>query len=518
MPDIIVSPIGNDGTGDGTPAAPYASLRAALTAAGPQGTVVAADGTYDYVEFAAGDAGASGHPTTLKAANKWGARIIPTAAHHGILIADGCDYAVIDGFRVSGGTLDGIKTNADHTTVENCWIHDNGGQGVLGAGAAYTTVDSCLIERNGTASGEHGIYIDSDNAVVRNNVVRNNYDFGIHCYLAAGVDNITVENNISYDNTSSAIIVQGKGAAGTISINNNVACQGASSTLAPISLRGCNGAVVANNIMIGGVGQMLDQRVNEADPAVDCSGTVFDSNWVYLNTESNNRHAVSNTDELLSNTGFETDGTGGQPFANWTKSEAGSSTVTSDTDNEDAGGGDKCCKLHVDSGSSCAVYQSGVMVVGGVYTLQFRAKASTVVGMLLNPPSVSCSLTTTYKTFRITFVATATYLYLQRATSSGTYDIYIDNVSLKRAYGPQVRSITQRLFMPRPGSPLIDGGNNTYAPAADFWGETPPTTIQIGAIPYTKALHPRTMLNDPFNAVKLNRRYVDNRDRLKLMK
>jgi hypothetical protein len=256
---------------------------------------------------------------------------------------------------------------------------------------------------------------------------------------------------------------------------------------------------------------MLDQRVNEAGSPVDCSNTVFTNNHAYVNTDNNTTHATVNTDEILQNTGFETDGTGGQPFANWTKSESGSSTVTSDTDNEDSGS--KCCKLHVDSGSSCAVYQSSTMVVGGVYTLEFRAKASGVVSVQLNPPTVQCSLTTTYKTFRITFVAAATYLYLSRATGSGTYDIYIDNVSLKRAYGPQVHSVLQRMFWPEYGSRIIASGSNTYKPVSDFWGETPPTNVQIGAYPYTEHLHPRTMLHDPWNITKVRRRWWNWRRR-----
>lgn len=497
---------------------PSESIRDALTAAGPGGTVTVQPGEYTYLQIEATDAGVEGLPTTIQSAVKWGARIVPPTGRHGIYLASGADYITIDGFEVSGTdpARDGIKSNANHTVVKNCYIHDCGGQGVGAFSAPYLTVQDCLIEANGSASGDHGIYCSSDFCTITGNLIRQCHSFGIHCYLAAGVDNITIQNNVSYDHGSSAIIVQGKGTPATIVVANNVAAQGASNAEAAISLRGCNGAVVANNLMIGGIGQMLDQRVNEAGSPVDCSNTVFTNNHVYTNTENDNTHGAVNTDEILSNTGFETDGTGGQPFANWTKSESGSSTVTSDATNQDTGS--KCCKLHVDSGSSCAVYQSSTMVVGGVYTLEFRAKASGVVAVQLNPPIVQCSLTTAYKTFRITFVATATYLYLQRATGSGTYDIYIDNVSLKRAYGPQVRSITARLFYPRVGSRLIDAGSNTYKPATDFWGETLPTDVQIGAFPYTEHLHPRTMLNDPWNITKVNRRWWNWRRREQTLK
>lgn len=499
MPSVVVGPTD--------------SLQDAIDAASPGDTIEVIDGEYDFVEFGTGDGGSVGSPVTLKSATKWGARIVPASGHHGIYIADGCDYVVIDGMHVSGvsGDYDGIKTNADNTTIKNNWVHDCTQNGIGAFGAASAVIESNKVEDCGSDGFDHGIYCDSSGCVIRNNIARRCTGFGIHQYVLAGTQNASIYQNISYNNGSSGILIRGVGAGTACGhvVNNNIIGVASTDADAPIRIDDCNGAVVANNIIFPGTGMVVDER----DAT---TGTVWTNNIVYQLIDNQNTHGAVNTNEILQNTGFETDGIGGQPFANWTKSESGSSTVTSDTTNQDTGS--KCCKLHVDSGSSCAVYQSATMVVGGVYTLEFRAKASAVVGVQLNPPTVQCSLTTAYKTFRITFVATAAYLYLQRATGSGTYDIYIDNVSLKRAYGPSLHGAPQGLFFPRLGSSAIDAGSNTYKPATDFWGETPPTDVQIGAFPYTEHLHPRTMLNDPWNITKVNRRWWNWRRREQTLK
>jgi Right handed beta helix region len=56
-------------------------------------------------------------------------------------------------------------------------------------------IENNLIEYNGQHPHlHHGVYADSDGLILRNNIVRNNAGFGLHCYPA--VKNAVIANNL----------------------------------------------------------------------------------------------------------------------------------------------------------------------------------------------------------------------------------------------------------------------------------------------------------------------------------
>jgi hypothetical protein len=105
-----------------------------------------------------------------------------------------------------------------------------------------------------------------------------------------------------------------------------------------------------------------------------------------------------------------------------------------------------------------------------------------------------------------------------QCNSSGTYVMYLDNVTLLKAYGPEVHGRSVNMLWPKYGSRVIAAGSNTYAPALDFWGNAVPATIQIGAIPYTQQIHPRTFQHDPFSLTHLKTRWKAWRKRQAMLR
>jgi hypothetical protein len=143
-------------------------------------------------------------------------------------------------------------------------------------------------------------------------------------------------------------------------------------------------------------------------------------------------------DSATLNGGFETGG--GSPFANWTASVAGSSTVTSDASNVHSGSA--ACKFTVDgSNSNASIFQTPTgYIAGQAYIFRAWAKAS-VNGVSLttvttatftDSPTLAWNLTTSYAQINEHHVANSTSFGLKR-NSAASASIWIDDVFLQRA-------------------------------------------------------------------------------------
>jgi hypothetical protein len=226
-----------------------------LFRAGTAGSVVA-DG--DTVNFLAGtytcgvqtsNSGAAGSPITYKSIDKWGAKMICTAASDHVWKNTGA-YIVIDGFEVTHSGVAGaiarlgIYTTGTNTIVKNCHIHNcatniactgSGGSGIeadeTAGGRDYEFTENYVHSIGAVGcSFIQGVYL-STSGKIKNNLVHNVGFGGIHgwhdfqsadivnntvfnCgygiiygggdyYLAPGsADYINVHNNICYDNTT----------------------------------------------------------------------------------------------------------------------------------------------------------------------------------------------------------------------------------------------------------------------------------------------------------------------------
>jgi pectate disaccharide-lyase len=239
-----ISPAGKP-TNDGSRGKPWPSLEFALGKAGGGNTFVFLPGVYPGpITVPDAFAGTEKSPTVIKSDEKWKAVIVGSMTK-GISVGDHCQWTVVDGFEILGAREEGIKSDADHTIIRNCWIHNNTSMGIGAHHAKDLTIEDNLIEFNGChIQFDHGIYAGGDGLVIHGNIVRHNAAFGIHLYPA--VTNSRIYQNLIYgqEHHAALLVVCPKGDAGTNQIYQNTLV-GKSTAL---ELWNANGTLVANNI------------------------------------------------------------------------------------------------------------------------------------------------------------------------------------------------------------------------------------------------------------------------------
>ena len=149
---------------------------------------------------------------------------------------------------VLGGLTDGIKMEADHDTVRNCWVHNNTAMGVAMHHRNGGIIESNLIEFNGSHPQlDHGIYADGDGLIVKSNIVRHNAGYGMQLYPKAS--NFVVSSNLIYGHPRKAGIILAcpKGGGKNRVINNTLAENNGG-----IDVWDGDGEVIANNILVSG--------------------------------------------------------------------------------------------------------------------------------------------------------------------------------------------------------------------------------------------------------------------------
>jgi len=256
---ILASLIAADGMGDtycvaptgkaendGSREKPWASVEQALAKVGGGHTIVLTPGTYHGPIFIAkAYAGTAEHPTIIKSEVKWQA-VIMGAPYHVIASGDDCHWVVIDGFEVLGARHDGIKMSGDHSTVRNCWVHNNSAMGVAMHNKKGGVIENNLVEFNGQHEQfHHGVYASGEDLIVRNNIVRHNSSFGLHLYPS--MKNARVENNLvsGHKEKPGIILSCPKGGGRNVIVNNTIV-----GNRGGIAIWQGDGEVVANNILI----------------------------------------------------------------------------------------------------------------------------------------------------------------------------------------------------------------------------------------------------------------------------
>jgi hypothetical protein len=200
---------GNDGLSTNTPW----SLSHAITSAGASNTVIVMPGLYS----GEADIGAAPYQT-WKSQVKWGAQFFNSPGNGiGIYPESTAHHITIDGFSISNAAKTGIICYGSNATVRNCWVQKSGSGGMASTGSGFfanynssqslfnLVVEQNLFENNGIvaqAGQEHGIYISGTNCVVRNNVCRNNFGYGIQVFALNPYrsSHIQVYNNLCYGN------------------------------------------------------------------------------------------------------------------------------------------------------------------------------------------------------------------------------------------------------------------------------------------------------------------------------
>ena len=191
------------------------TLSKGISYLGPDVTVIMMPGSYTGpVTIYNITNGTAGHPATIKSLTKWSARIINSSSYG---IATGFDppvsHLVIDGLCVSNNLgSDGIAIPGHDITVRNCWVSKSGEQGINSSNprCSNNIIEYNLIENNGVNTNSpghyHGMYVGSQNNIIRGNVSRNNnMGYGLILYTGYAGDwlnNNQIYNNLFYGNTN----------------------------------------------------------------------------------------------------------------------------------------------------------------------------------------------------------------------------------------------------------------------------------------------------------------------------
>jgi uncharacterized protein YjdB len=251
-PGFYVAPSGSSGA-DGSVTQPW-SLSHALSGAGgriqPGDTVWLRGGTYRG-RFGSTVRGAAGRPVVIR--QYPGERAIidvaDAAANQSGFYVNG-EWTVFWGFEVTNsnttrtvsftgnaGRAGAVSNYASHTKYVNLVVHDGGVGFYTEPQYVDVEVTGCIFYNNGWQGPDrghgHAIYLKSNTGpvVARDNVLFNQFGYGIHVYSDAGsgqLNNIRLEGNVAFNNgtlaansTSQNILVGGESAAtGTVLRDN----------------------------------------------------------------------------------------------------------------------------------------------------------------------------------------------------------------------------------------------------------------------------------------------------------
>jgi parallel beta-helix repeat protein len=273
---FYVAPNGND-SGPGTSSQPWLTLQDAANHVQAGDTVNVAAG--DYAGFVMGwdtpTAGTASAPITFNAAPGAVINARDYATADGIDLEPGCNYIVIQGFKVenpAGGSITraGIRVCADNVVVRDNTADNCGTWGIFTSHA-----NNVLVEDNiaSNAQQQHGIYISNASVgpVVCGNTVFGNHECGIQFNgdLSQGGNGLI----------SSAVVTQ------NIIYNNGVGGGAA------INCDGLQNSVITNNLLYGNHASGI--ALFQTDAAAGSSGNQIVNNTIINAADSRNAIGIS---------------------------------------------------------------------------------------------------------------------------------------------------------------------------------------------------------------------------------
>ena len=224
--------VGGDNGKDGTtPATAWASINNGETKSvmGPGDTVNVLAGTYSIAaSLTLSTGGTASKPIVYRAS---GGTVIVNAGGGSFdtFVITG-DYTTLDGFQMTNSTDNGITVSGAYATVKNCYVHND--------------------------SGDDGIYVDGDHALLYRNTISGVNVHGINIRLAASQTH--VYHNVIYNNSQNGIEFQSS--SNTARVFNNIVMQNAKGINAPTS-----GNVIAfNDVYNNSVGDYMGAAVDSA--------------------------------------------------------------------------------------------------------------------------------------------------------------------------------------------------------------------------------------------------------------
>lgn len=206
MTQYYVATTGNDTTGTGSSAAPWATITKAGTVVVAGDTVNVRSGTYTGTVSTSHN-GTAAAPIVYKSVTKWGAVLVGTGSGAGTScwVNSIGNYVEIRDFDISTSGSGGIYTEGSHNIIDGNYIHDilctaigtNTGLAIDGIGD-YNIMSNNVVRNVAAGSGStavQGLYIAGRYWQCYNNLVSNVAYFGIHCWHGAG-DAIIANNTV----------------------------------------------------------------------------------------------------------------------------------------------------------------------------------------------------------------------------------------------------------------------------------------------------------------------------------
>lgn len=224
-----------------------------------------------------------GYPQT-----KWNSIFVCTnLAASSIFVEPNVSNVLVRGMNIYGNTnQDAIKgVGAINLTVQDCWLHDIGGNGVLATETSGFLIERCAINNaglnNALANHLHGLYVSGTNGTIRNCVFYDNTNgWGIQIYGNTSPSNNVgwqVYNNLIYTNSRGAYCATQNGFTNyfwnnTIANNINQAFEADSSGTGTTCFT--NGvAIRGSGAAIEGLGGVLIEDYNIVGLATNSPGT-----------------------------------------------------------------------------------------------------------------------------------------------------------------------------------------------------------------------------------------------------
>ncbi len=194
-----------DDNNDGSKEKPWKTITHGITTISNGEKLIILSGIYkEKIEIE--NKGDNDKPVYIEGESKNSTIIDGTGINRDLIFFDHCKNINISNLTIRNADRAGIRLSySNDITIDNCIIYNNYKWGVFTDFSDRTTITNCNIYGS---RDEHGIYISnsSDNAIIKNNIVHNNYAAGIQINAdpSMGGDGISsdcaIDSNILYEN------------------------------------------------------------------------------------------------------------------------------------------------------------------------------------------------------------------------------------------------------------------------------------------------------------------------------
>jgi len=240
-----VSPSGSN-SNDGSLDSPWATINFGINSLKAGEKLIVLSGEY-FETIVANNIGGSEGKIYIEGESVENTIVNGSSSERDLIFFERCKNIEISNLTIKNAKRAGIRLSySDNITIKDAIFLSNGKWGVFTDFSDYTEISNCDIF---DSKSEHGIYISnsSDNAIIKNNNVYNNYACGIQINADPSMGGDGISSNCIIENS----ILYGNGEGGGAAIN----------------LASVRDSVIQNNIIFnnyaGGIAAWDDAQGNE---------------------------------------------------------------------------------------------------------------------------------------------------------------------------------------------------------------------------------------------------------------